>query len=342
MLEPDLKAALADEILPSLGRSGRFEAAPLAGGTNNRAFRLDTPEGPLFLKVYFGRDGSHRDRLETEFRFARFAWRHGVRRIPEPLAAAPEHHVGLFELIEGRRPDPSAIDRALVDQAAAFHCEVNAGRDDPAAADLPTASDSCFSTADHLRCLSRRIERLSAIEDRSEEHRVARALVVERLVPLCRAASESYRTTAERLGMDFDARLPRAERCLSASDFGFHNALLAPDGRVRFHDFEYAGWDDPAKTVADFFGQPEAPVPMALFDGFSAAVLAGLPNAPRHEARARALVPLHRLKWCCILLNDFLPGAEERRKFAVPAADSHARWCSQLDKARRIVESMAD
>ena len=50
--------------------------------------------------------------------------------------------------------------------------------------------------------------------------------------------------------------------CLSPSDFGFHNALVDDDGQVTFLDFEYAGRDDPAKLVSDFFCQPEIPVPL--------------------------------------------------------------------------------
>ena len=35
--------------------------------------------------------------------------------------------------------------------------------------------------------------------------------------------------------------------------------LAGRDGRLWFIDFEYAGWDDPAKTVCDFFCQPGLP-----------------------------------------------------------------------------------
>ena len=39
---------------------------------------------------------------------------------------------------------------------------------------------------------------------------------------------------------------------ISPSDFGFHNALRTNTGPV-FFDFEFSGWDDPAKTIIDFF-----------------------------------------------------------------------------------------
>ena len=42
-----------------------------------------------------------------------------------------------------------------------------------------------------------------------------------------------------------------AQRALSPSDFGLHNALRGQDGQLRFVDFEYFGWDDPVKLVSD-------------------------------------------------------------------------------------------
>ena len=55
-----------------------------------------------------------------------------------------------------------------------------------------------------------------------------------------------------------ETELAPQHRCLSPSDFGFHNALLrgrpgVPGARDWvFLDFEYFGWDDPAKTVPIF------------------------------------------------------------------------------------------
>ena len=47
------------------------------------------------------------------------------------------------------------------------------------------------------------------------------------------------------------------------------NALLAAsDKKLRFLDFEYAGWDDPAKLIGDFFCQPAIPAPHSEFERF--------------------------------------------------------------------------
>ena len=54
-----------------------------------------------------------------------------------------------------------------------------------------------------------------------------------------------------RTHMSFERDIDSAERTLSPSDFGFHNALKRSDGRIVFLDFEYFGWDDPAKMTAE-------------------------------------------------------------------------------------------
>ena len=92
--------------------------------------------------------------------------------------------------------------------------------------------------------------------------------------------------------------------CLSPSDFGFHNALTGPAG-LGFLDFEYAGRDDPAKLVSDFFCQPEIPVPMRYHAGFIARLAQGLRLDAAGRARCRILLDAYRIKWTCIILNEF-------------------------------------
>ena len=46
------------------------------------------------------------------------------------------------------------------------------------------------------------------------------------------------------------AVLDIADRCVSPSDFGFHNAIVRGSGEICFIDFEYAGWDDSAQVFS--------------------------------------------------------------------------------------------
>jgi hypothetical protein len=107
---------------------------------------------------------------------------------------------------------------------------------------------------------------------------------------------------------------------------------------LTFHDFEYAGWDDPAKLVCDFLCQPEVPVPAALMDHARETLLAPLANASRMADRCQLLLPVYLLKWSCICLNDFLPAAGRRRRFAAGAPIDDAQRRAQLGKAQELLE----
>ena len=67
-----------------------------------------------------------------------------------------------------------------------------------------------------------------------------------------------------------------------------------------------------------------------------------MPDPELHSARAKLLLPIYRVKWVCILLNDFLPVGGSRRAFAGAGAEQEGRKVAQLAKARAAVIAIAD
>jgi hypothetical protein len=312
----------------------------MAGGANNRVFRLDAAAGSFLLKSYFRHPDDPRDRLGTEFAFSRFAWENGVRCIPQPLACDPPGGLGLFEFVAGRSLRGSTIDNGAVDQAIDFYRTLNRAKNHPAAAALPRASESCFSLNDHFVTVGRRVERLKAVAVADAVDLAAVSFIESELAPAWGQVLTTARAAAAAAGLRPDRPLDPTDRCLSPSDFGFHNALLAEDGRLRFIDFEYAGWDDPSKLICDFYCQPAVPAPPSAFDRFAAAAAAELPTPELHRARAALLLPVYRVKWVCIMLNEFLPVGGSRRAFSGTAAELEARKKDQLTKARAALAAV--
>jgi hypothetical protein len=332
MMPDDLK----DQVKALAARAGLGVAQKierLAGGANNRVFRLTTTSGnEAVLKAYFRHPDDPRDRLGVEFAFARYAWTAGVRCLPQPLAYDDPSGLGLFEYVRGRRLLPEEVDEAAIDQALRFFTALNESRHGSDAARLPLASEACFSVEDHLACVRRRLERLTTLPVCTDLESEARTLVQGNLIPAWNEIEAEVRR-AQPLGRD--VQLAQAERVLSPSDFGYHNALLAEDGRLRFLDFEYAGWDDPVKLVCDFFCQPAVPAPPAAFARFARTIATVLPRPEVFLARTNLLLPVYQTKWCCILLNEFLPAGHRRRQFASPVSGLEERQAQQLDKARQ-------
>ncbi|MFO0823442.1 MAG: aminoglycoside phosphotransferase family protein [Gemmataceae bacterium] len=304
---------------------------PLAGGANNRVYRVETENGDAVLKQYFRHPDDPRDRLGAEFAFSRFAWASGIHCIPEPLISDPDTGLGLFEFVHGRRP--AEVCANDVEQAVAFVRELNAARWRPLSSRLSVASEACFSIAEHLGTVARRVERLTSSTDPEASEFVRRELL-----PVWETTRSEVSDNAVSLGRPLEP----TERCVSPSDFGFHNALVEFDDRVRFLDFEYAGWDDPAKLICDFFCQPAVPVPPRFFEPFTQAVAECFPSAPG-SCRARVLLPrLPHEVGLRIRLNEFLPTGNRRRQFSLDTEQLEPCRALQLDAARVALSQLQE
>ncbi len=303
------------ERLASRANLGRVrELVPLSGGSNNRVFRADCEAGRAVLKCYYRSLADPRDRLGAEFAFCRYARGAGVASLPAPLACDAPAGLGLFEFVDGVRP-LEATD-SLITQAARFVRAVNRPEHRAAAAGLPLASEACFCIEEHLGVVSGRANRLGDITPESAVDRDALKFVQHELLPVWMAVRETTRTMAGEERRAFGRSATMISRVISPSDFGFHNALVGADGRATFLDFEYSGWDDPAKLICDFFCQPTVPVPVSYFERFSNTVIEELPDSFRIIQRARLLLPVYRVKWVCIRMNEFLPDGGTRRAFS--------------------------
>jgi hypothetical protein len=201
---------------------------------------------------------------------------------------------------------------------------------------LPPAAEACFSVQDILRNIRFRRSRLVEVEDQNEQ---LGSFLQDEFGPALAAIEESPGNS----GLPTDEELTRPERTLSPSDFGFHNAIRRPDGTIVFVDFEYFGWDDPAKLISDFLLHPAMQLSDVLYEKFFEGAVAGFQQFGPVARRAEIVYPLFALKWCMILLNEFLPEQLERREFASDRPqDSGERQYTQLLKAKNMLSKVTD
>ena len=339
---------LTTSLLDRLRAGPPTAIEPLTGGRNNRTYlvRSKSPatgdEAKWLLKHYFQDAGNGRDRAGTEWDWATFCWNRGVNWGPQPFARESSCHASLFEFLEGRRLRPDELDETDIKQAATFVTEVNQYRSHPTAMLLSTAAEACFSLDEHLACVDRRIQRLTALPATDELEHSLHQFLTDSLIPAWRGITDQLRSrvAAEVLS----ATLPQQGRCLSPSDFGFHNALKDDEGRLRFFDFEYAGWDDPAKLICDFFWQQQVPVPRKFLPLLTShfehlddkATDGGLPL----EIRVEHLFPVYGIKWCCLVLNEFLTEDRRRREFSQATPIAETRRAEQLEHAKQLLRSV--
>lgn len=293
------------------GVSAPFEMHRIRSGRNSEVWRVTNAEGTWILKNYYSHHADTQDRLGIEFGFLTLLESAQIGRVAKPMAMDREENCALYSFLRGQRP--SRITDDLVEQSARFVVRMNGARGKPGAALQPAASDSCFELGDHLRSAERRIARLASIALDLGAPAAARQFIEKRVKPRWDSLRVSLEAEAGRAA--WGRRLGRDEQILSQSDSGFHNTLES-DGELFFVDFEYAGWDDPAKLICDFICQPELPVSDAQGRIFQSNLASALPDSDGINLRVSKLLPVHRIKWIGILLNEFTAESSLRRAHA--------------------------
>ncbi|MBB4394110.1 aminoglycoside phosphotransferase family protein [Bradyrhizobium sp. ERR14] len=335
MSEPDISAADAISIGSRLAGTTVAAAQPARSGGNNRVFRLEMAEGPPLALKHYPSDG--RDRLGQEYDALTFLSRHGIASTPRPIAKDADAFCALYQWFDGDAAvlHPQGDD---ADQLADFLIELQKLRDAEGAQTLRNASASIFSPEE---AIAQYEQRLDGLTRESQDHPELRTFIDGSLVPSTAVAIRRLRQRYAELGWDPAADLLPAHRALSPSDFGLHNALRAEDGRLRFIDFEYFGWDDPVKLLSDTAIHPGSDLPATganrLIERLTQAF------AARDDAfaiRRDVLYPVFGAIWCLIVLNAYLPESRSRRALAAQGGDLTVRLAGQLDKARRLHQTI--
>lgn len=335
MSEPDIGVQDAISIGSRLSGASVVAAQPARSGGNNRVFRLEMMEGPPLALKHYPSDG--RDRLGQEYDALTFLSRHGITSTPGPIAKDPAAFCALYQWFDGDAAvlHPRHDD---ADQLADFLIGLQKLRNAEGAQSLRNASASIFSPEE---AIAQYEQRLDGLRRASQDDPDLRAFMDGSLVPSTAIAIQKLRKRYAELGLNTAADLAPAQRALSPSDFGLHNALRTGDGRLRFIDFEYFGWDDPVKLVSDTAIHPGSDLPAAdanrLIDRLSRAFVAG---DDAFAIRLDVLYPVFGAIWCLIVLNAYLPESRSRRALAAQGADLTVRLAGQLDKARRLHQTI--
>lgn len=318
--DSDLQARIASLLGQPLGA-----LTHITGGGNSRVYRVETPDGPRAVKLYPA-GGEKRDRLDAETTAIAFMVRNGMDNVPSLVTFDRLRNMAVFVWLDGRPVDMAGP--AEIDAALEFLHALHGLRTAPGASDLPLAAEACLSVAELVGQIERRRDRLLATAGAPHD------FLKDEVEPtLAAAAAMAGRTGAA-------AVLPVPVRTLSPSDFGFHNALRRPDGRLAFLDFEYFGWDDPAKLTADVLLHPGMRLTDAAKARFAdgARMLYGRDD-PGFADRLAVTMPLYALRWCMIVLNEFLPERWAQRIRAGVDVERPAVLDRQLTKARGFLVS---
>lgn len=336
--------ALEEKILELLkGVNKKFSSVvvtPIERTGNNKVLIVTNGDSVYFVKQYFDSNLDNRNRFQSEVSFIKYAHLCTPGLIPEIYAVDENYKLIIFENIVGEKLTVEDINEELILKVASFFSDLNKttfkltdGKK------IMNASEACFSIENHINLIDQRI---ISLEKTDENYNQDSAFFT--IINSIRRHFEEIKlqvlTYAKLNNIEVNIEIEERNRVISPSDFGFHNCLKKEDNTLVFVDFEYAGWDDPAKVAGDFFSQLQVPVPEKYFDFFVDKAFENLSNKKEIITRARLLLPLYKIKWTCIALNVFIPVNLERRLFSNPNIDVASLKECQIHKAKAILNNI--
>lgn len=292
-------------------------AQRIGGSGNNRVYSLEYGNSRKGVaKFYFRHPADKRDRLHAEFSSLSFLWEQGMADIPQPIVVNREESCAIYEFIDGKKIVAGDAGEEDVKYAVDFVADLKRLNEAALSHNIPPASDACFSIRAVIANVEGRLDRFGKLKSDEQEYRELEFFLADDFKPFFSVLKKWTREQCAASGISFDVEIPLEQRTLSPSDFGFHNALRANDGRIVFLDFEYFGWDDPAKTIADFLFHPAMALSEPMKEVFVRRMLDVFKADSRLVDRLKVVYPLFGLKWCMIFLNEFIPSDFTRRAYA--------------------------
>ena len=281
--------------------STSFNLNKLQGGINNQVYLCTTERQSWVIKGYPQSKGHQRDRMKAEVQFLNFANEVAPELTPKLIYSHQGYRFVVLEHIEGK-----AFSEGIPPQADAIATAVQfiqlLNRDTNQARQWVEmdASEGFLCLSEHIVNVHKRLAGMTTEHIPRKSLKMALSLFKNIRTELEIVQEKTNKLIDEGVILD---RIDPDKRCISPSDFGFHNAIMTAKG-VRFIDFEFAGWDDPAKTTLDFILQPHVPV---WGQGSPLSIVWDQELQASIDARCQVLGPILRLKWACIILSALNP-----------------------------------
>ncbi len=281
---------------------------------NNRLFVLTMYSGLVILaKMYDNKSFTRKKCGEREYVSSQYLWSHGLHNIPQPIAYNQYTKLGLYEFKTADRLDGEKISFELVIQMSNFVNDLYSVSFLPGAGELAEASASRRCLQDYVDSVN---ERLNVIVNEcaySDGLSKVSRCVNEELVPLKNFILERFYERVQKNKLDLSELFELPQRILSPSDFGIHNMLVDKNNKLIFLDFEYFGWDDIAKLLADFFHHVCNTITWDMKWYFLDALLDKCSLREPIMQRWKLVIDLVGFEWLLIVLNIADPEVLQRR-----------------------------
>lgn len=270
----------------------------LTGGINSSVYLCRTDRSDYVIKGYadFASGAGCEKRMQSETDFLSYANRVAPGYSPRLVATDWENKYIVLEYIRGstfRSEETICMESYKCAREFLRALNVNCQKQD---VELDMAVEGYRSLRQHMQNVCSRVESMdvSHMPIRVQRHCSEAIRMIRK-----RVSYEELRLQDALDGGKIEDEMRLEDLIISPGDFGFHNALKL-GSKVVFIDFEYAGWDDPAKCIVDF-----AIHPGNGFKDESSSLIDYLEMSGSVSLRKRieCLYPVLALKWASIILG---------------------------------------
>ncbi len=272
------------------GTNSFFSKIEITNGRNSKIFLCENNQKKLVVKLY-----KNKNRLKREKLFYKFLKINKIKFTPKLLSSDIKNKLIIYSFIKGKKVNK--ISNKDLDKLILFIKNLNLAK----LKNLPMAIDGIKNRKNHLSLCQKKINDLKSINNKRFSNKVLIKFLYHTLFPRFELIKKNL------MNKKFHKYLKVIENkhlIVSPSDVGFHN-ILKYKNDLYFYDFEYAGLDDPIKLICDFISQPDQQLSTSQKNKFINNKLFHKYNIKDINFLVKLLLPLHQIKWCCIMLNDF-------------------------------------
>ena len=304
----------------------------IKGRGNSRIYKLNFINSQHgVLKVYPDRQLDRRKRIETEFTAIDLLGKAGLS-VPKALAMDTDTNWAVYSWVEG---SPRECDDTFIEEAANFIQKLNIlSKDNTSLINVSLASEACLSGAELERQINDRFILLKSISDEK-----LHLFLDEVFHPIY---INNIKIAKSIMGAKYETSISLSLQIISPSDFGSHNAIKDLSGKTIFIDFEYFGWDDPVKLISDFYWHPAMNLTDKQQNLWINRIKNIFSNHIDFDKRLTAYLNIFGLRWCLILLNEFLPNRMNQRIHADnnKATEVNEIKLKQLEKSNTLINKI--
>lgn len=286
----------------------------IESGKNNLVSKIYYKNKIYIYKKYLKKNnnGIKYSRYSSETSFIQLLKKKKIKNLPSILATNSKTQESIFNYINGKKINKVTKNDIL--QCIKFIKKINQINFKKKNINFKMATESCVSIEDHIQTANKRIIILSKFSKNYGIYKDAKSFVKTKLKKKLNEVKKNIFDTFSK--KEINKKLQKKDLILSPSDFGFHNTIKK-NKKLYFFDFEYAGMDDPVKLISDFICQPDYQLNKKHISFFYQNILKIFPQHLGIEKRLKAVIYIHRIKWCCVIISEILNKKYlERRQFA--------------------------